>query len=152
MNELRYQHWNLRKLLQEQVNAVAGTEEEGAAQGQVVQHVSTQVRWLESELEHYSRIEEEGAKVEALEAEECERHARIAALSTDGQPGDENQGVSRPPTVLQTYTIPLTMVKRDMESWIEPIKAEYNQLVYESQAVKPVKLSWRPWKAIKTWS
>ncbi|CAL1144277.1 unnamed protein product [Cladocopium goreaui] len=141
VNELRYQHWNLRKLLQEQVNAVAGTEEEGAAQGQVVQHVSTQVRWLESELEHYSRIEEEGAKVEALEAEECERHARIAALSTDGQPGDENQGVSRPPTVLQTYTIPLTMVKRDMESWIEPIKAEYNQLVYESQAVKPVKLS-----------
>ena len=72
----------------------------GAAQGQVVQHVSAQVRWLESELEHYSRIEEEGAKVEALEAEECERHARIAALSTDGQPGDENQGVSRPPTVL----------------------------------------------------
>ncbi|CAL1167089.1 unnamed protein product [Cladocopium goreaui] len=141
VNELRYQHWNLRKLLQEQVNAVAGTEEEGAAQGQVVQHVSTQVRWLESELEHYSRIEEEGAKVEALEAEECERHARIAALSTDGQPGDENQGVSRPPTVLQTYTIPLTMVKRDMESWIEPIKAEYNPLVYESQAVKPVKLS-----------
>ena len=54
VNELRYQHWNLRKLLQEQVNAVAGTEEEGAAQGQVVQHVSTQVRWLESELEHYS--------------------------------------------------------------------------------------------------
>ena len=49
--------------------------------------------------------------------------------------------MSRPPTVLQTYTIPLTMVKRDMESWIEPIKAEYNQLVYESQAVKPVKLS-----------
>ncbi|CAL1162674.1 unnamed protein product [Cladocopium goreaui] len=141
VNELRYQHCNLRKLLQEQVNAVAGTEEEGAAQGQVVQHVSTQVRWLESELEHYSRIEEEGAKVEALEAEECERHARIAALSTDGQPGDENQGVSRPPTVLQTYTIPLTMVKRDMESWIEPIKAEYNPLVYESQAVKPVKLS-----------
>lgn len=33
------------------------------------------------------------------------------------------------------------MVKRDLESWIEPIKAEYNQLVYESQAVKPVKLS-----------
>ena len=50
VNELRYQHWNLRKLLQEQVNAVAGTEEEGAAQGQVVQHVSTQVRWLEREL------------------------------------------------------------------------------------------------------
>ena len=116
VNEFRYQHWNLRKLLQEQVNAVAGTEEEGAAQGQVVQHVSTQVRWLESELEHYSQIEEERAKVEALEAEECERHARIAALSTDGQPEDQNQGVSRPPTVLQTYTIPLTMVKRDMES------------------------------------
>ena len=141
VNELRYQHWNLRKLLQEQVNAVAGTEEEGAAQGQVVQHVSTQVKWLESELEHYSQMEEESAKVEALEAEECERYARIAALSTDGQPGNENQGVSRPPTVLQTYTIPLAMVKRDLESWIEPIKAEYNQLLYESQAVKPVKLS-----------
>ena len=94
MNELRYQHWNLRKLLQEQVNAVAGTEEEGAAQGQVVHDVSTQVRWLESELEHYSQMERESAKVEALEAEKCERHARIAALSTDGQPRCEH----RPPT------------------------------------------------------
>ena len=141
VDELRYQHWNLRKLLQEQVNAVAGTEKEGAAQGHVVQHVSTQVKWLESELEHYSQIEEDRAKMEALEAEECERHARIAALSTDGQPGKENQGGSRPPTVLQTYTIPLAMVKRDLDSWIEPIKAEYNQLVHESQAVKPVKLS-----------
>eukprot|EP00435_Cladocopium_sp_Y103_P049706 s1782_g15.t1 len=44
----------------------------------------------------------------------------------------------RPPTVLQTYAVPLAMVKTDLDSWIESIKAEYRQLVHESQAVKPI--------------
>ena len=55
VQEIRFQHLNLRRLLQEQVNSVAGTEAEGTAQGYVIGHVAGQVEWLEKDLIHYSR-------------------------------------------------------------------------------------------------
>ena len=58
MDELRYQHWNLKKSLLEHLNAVAGDREEGAALGSPVQHVNRQVHSLERDLEYYSKWEE----------------------------------------------------------------------------------------------
>ena len=126
--------------------------EEGAALGGLVQRVDRQAHSLERDLEYYSKWEEkeprwrlwEGSwhKLAALSAEVPEK--RRAEGGSDGQ---------KLPTVLQTYTVPLKMVKKDLESWLEPIKAEYRQLTQESQAVRPVKSkSWKPWKAIKPWS
>ena len=66
VQEIRFQHMNLRKLLQEQANSVAGTEAEGTAQGYVVGHVAGQVEWLENDLIHYSAMEEEMEKSQAL--------------------------------------------------------------------------------------
>ena len=81
---------------------------------------------------------------------------KLAALSAEVPEKGRAEGGSdgqKPPTVLQTYTVHLTMVKKDLESWLEPIKAEHRQLTQESQAVRPVKSkSWKPWKAIKPWS
>ena len=35
---------------------------------------------------------------------------------------------SRPSTVLQTYTVPLQQVRRDLEKWKEPLTDEYLSL------------------------
>ena len=66
---------------------------------------------------------------------------RLAAFSAEvpekgrAEVGSNGQ---KPPTVLQTFTVPLTMVKKDLESWLEPVKAGYRQLTQESQAVRLV--------------
>jgi hypothetical protein len=142
VQEIRFQHMNLRKLLQEQVNSVAGTEAEGTAQGYVVGHVAGQVEWLENDLIHYSAMEEEMEKSQALAEAERAREFRMAALAApDQSQGDQgHQEGCKPPTVLQTYTVPLAAVKQNLDDWVGPIKAEYHQLVTESGAVKPVTL------------
>jgi len=142
VQEIRFQHMNLRKLLQEQVNSVAGTEAEGTAQGYVVGHVAGQVEWLENDLIHDSAMEEEMEKSQALAEAERAREFRMAALAApDQSQGDQgHQEGCKPPTVLQTYTVPLAAVKQNFDDWVGPIKAEYHQLVTESSAVKPVTL------------
>ena len=43
-----------------------------------------------------------------------------------------------PEKVLQTRTVPLQEVRRDLESWKEAMTDEYNALVYGTKVVKPV--------------
>ena len=145
VQELRFQHLNFRRLLQEQVNSVADTEEEGTVQGYVIGHVADQVECLERDLGYYSAIEEEVERSQALDAAESTKEFRMAAMSMAEQaehPKDDQvpKDGGKPPTVLQTYTVPLAAVKQNLDDWIGPIKAEYDQLVSESRAVKPVTL------------
>jgi len=120
--------------------------------GGLVQHVNRQAHSLERDLEYYSKWEEKEPRWRLWEGS----WHKLAALSAEVPEKGRAEGGSdgqKPPTVLQTYTVPLKMVKKDLESWLEPIKAEYRQLTQESQAVRPVKSkSWKPWKAIKPWS
>ena len=141
VDELRFQHWNSKKFLLEQLSAVAGNREEGAALGVLVQHVNSRVHSLERDLEYYSKWEEKEIKIAALTAAGEGGCPKIAAFSTEVPGEGGNEGCSKgqkPPTVLQTYTVPLAMVKADLEAWLEPIKAEYRQLTQESRAVRPV--------------
>ena len=106
-----------------------------------MQHVNSRVHSLERDLEYYSKWEEKDIKMAALTAAGEGGCHRIAALSTEFPEEGGNEGCSKgqkPPTVLQTYTVPLAMVKADLEAWLEPIKAEYRQLTQESRAVRPV--------------
>ena len=122
MDELRYQHWNLKKSLLEHLNAVAG-DREGAALGGLVQHVNRQAHSLERDLEYYSKWEEKEPRRRLWEGS----WHKLAALSAEVPEKGRAEGGSdgqKPPTVLQTYTVPLTMVKEDLESWLGPIKAE----------------------------
>ena len=145
VQELRFQHLNFRRLLQEQVNSVADTEEEGTVQGYVIGHAADQVECLERDLGYYSAIEEEVERSQALDAAECTKEFRMAAMSMAEQAENTKDDQvpkegGKPPTVLQTYTVPLAAVKQNLDDWIGPIKAEYDQLVSESRAVKPVTL------------
>ena len=101
VQEIRFQHLNLRRLLQEQVNSVAGTEAEGTAQGYVIGHVAGQVEWLEKDLIHYSVMEEEMQKSQTLAKAERTREFRMAALAVpDQSQGDQgHQEGCKPPDV-----------------------------------------------------
>ena len=81
-------------------------------------------------------------KSQALAEAERAREFRMAALAApDQSQGDQgHQEGCKPPTVLQTYTVPLAAVKQNFDDWVGPIKAECHQLVTESGAVKPVTL------------
>lgn len=46
-----------------------------------------------------------------------------------------------PEDVLQTVTMSLAEVRKNLGAWIEPMKAEYNSLVSETQAILPVDVS-----------
>ena len=131
----------LEEILAGQLNAVAGDREEGAALGGLVQHVNRHVHSLERDLEYYSKWEEKDTKMVGLRAVGEGSWHRLAALSAEVPEKGKAEGGGdgqKPPTVLQTYTVPLTMIMKDLESWLEPIKVEYRQQTQESQAVRPV--------------
>ena len=44
---------------------------------------------------------------------------------------------SRPSTVLQTYTVPLQQVRRELEKWKEPLTDEYMSLTSNTRALRP---------------
>ena len=75
----------------------------------------------------------------------------MAALAApDQSQGDQgHQEGCKPPTVLQTYPVPLAAVKQNLEDWVGPIKAEYHQLVAES---RDSSRAGEKCRAIGTWS
>ena len=55
---------------------------------------------------------------------------RLAALNG-------GQDEEKPPLVLQTYTVPLAQVRRELHKWVEPFKDEYTSLSQTTQATFP---------------
>ena len=55
--------------------------------------------------------------------------------------GVDLQDKETPEDVLQTVTMSLLEVRKNLGAWIEPMKAEYNSLVSETQAILPVDVS-----------
>ena len=82
-------------------------------------------QWLQ-ELEEKLRAQEEclSRQHQTLEA------WRLAALNG-------GQDEEKPPLVLQTYTVPLAQVRRELHKWVEPFKDEYTSLSQTTQATFP---------------
>ena len=43
--------------------------------------------------------------------------------------------------ILQTTTVPLSEVRKELPAWKEAMMKEYNSLVHETRAIEPVELS-----------
>ena len=97
--------------------------ETGFVHGQWLQYLEGQVKSLEEELALVS-----GSTLKQ-EAVEC----KLAALSKDVDGVLEEPLCPDPPNqaraVLQTYTVSLTEVKKDIHLWKEPLQAEMEALV-----------------------
>ena len=99
----------------EQLNSTPLGPEQGREHGQ----------WLQ-ELEEKLRVQEECLTRQRTALERW----RLAALQTQQQ--DE-----KPPLVLQTYTVPLAQVRRELRQWVEPFKDEYSSLSQTTRAILP---------------
>ena len=81
------------------------------------------------------------------ELEETKRRVHVSAIQmeteTSGQTETEGKNLEtetseKPDDVLQTVTVGLSDVRKDIKSWIPAMREEYNSLVHTTQAVVPV--------------
>ena len=63
------------------------------------------------------------------------RWSKIAAMNDETTTGVGT--FSRPSTVLQTYTVPLQQVRRELGKWKEPLTDEYLSLTSNTKALRP---------------
>ena len=117
------EHWGWKKLWEQELSREAVGAETGFVHGQWLQYLEGQVKSLEEELAMVSRS--------TLNQETA--NCRIAALSQgmdamvdDLEPLDKPEQAR---AVLQTYTVSLAEVKKDINLWKEPLQAEMEALV-----------------------
>ena len=111
------EHWALKELWMKELRHVAIGEDEGRQQGQ----------WLGVLMEDLLRRED------GLEEQHraLERH-RLAALVQASKDGQQEP----PPTVLQTYTVPLQQVRKELDLWKQPLLDEHKSLTEITGALK----------------
>ena len=124
--QLQQEHWMLKKFWQEELTKVAVGEEEGLDQGFMLEFLENQLTSQEDFLTG-CQWEEEEWRLSALDA------------GTGGsEEGKETQ--ESPHAVLQTYTVPLSQVKRDMDAWRPALEKELNSLTNVTGAIRPIKI------------
>ena len=130
------EHWGWKTLWEQELAREAVGAEMGLLHGQWLQYLEDQVQSLEEEL----------AMVDDLALRRQAKDCRLAALSkeiNDPVGSHVPLDVSDPPgharAVLQTYTVSLAEVKRDIALWKEPLQAELEALV-SSGTIRRVKL------------
>eukprot|EP00435_Cladocopium_sp_Y103_P019512 s4008_g4.t1 len=107
------EHWGWKKAYLDELRKVAVGEEEGREQGRRLEELQEMLTLREDHLkEQYDQLH---------------RH-RLAALSVPPMSTDDPSDVL-PQPVLQTYTVPLQQVRRELDLWIPALKAEYNSLL-----------------------
>ena len=123
VDSIHREHWGWKKLWEQELSREAVGAETGFVHGQCLQYLEGQVKSLEEELALVS-----GSTLKQ-EAVEC----RLAALSKDVDGVLEEPLCPDPPdqarAVLQTYTVSLTEVKKDINLWKEPLQPEMEALV-----------------------
>ena len=125
MERLRGYHWSLKQVLEEELRAVATTEEQGALQGLLMESIQGRVELLEMILEEHSK--EEADRTRAL----CVMQAAESAGPEMDQPAAEEEQTR----VLQTYTVPIAKVRTELADWLPSIREEYLQLTEKTGAV-----------------
>ena len=113
-------HWQLKRMWMDQLNQAAVGAQQGSEHGGWLQVLEEQLMVREECLQRQHR---------ALEG------WRIAALQAAGGSGEvEDQ---KPSLVLQTYTVSLAQVRRELHKWVEPFKDEYVSLSTTTGAIFP---------------
>ncbi|CAK9036004.1 unnamed protein product [Durusdinium trenchii] len=113
-------HWQLKRMWLDQLNQVAVGAQQGSEHG----------GWLQV-LEEQLMVREECLQRQhgALES------WRMAALQAAGGSGKGEE--QKPSLVLQTYTVSLAQVRRELHKWVEPFKDEYVSLSTTTGAIFP---------------
>ena len=118
------EHWNLKRLWNKQLATPAVGGSAGLEHGRFLEELEEQVRLIEEELE----IQGEGI-----------HGARLAALQTpDAKDVDQTQ---QPAAVLQTYTVPLGVVRKEISEWKDAMAAELRSLMDTTKAIRKVEES-----------
>ena len=117
-------HWNLKRLWNKQLATPAVGGLAGLEHGRFLEELEGQVRALEEELE----LQSEGI-----------HGTRLAALQLNG--AHEASQDQQPAAVLQTYTVPLGVVRREISEWKDAMAAELKSLMDTTKAIRKVEES-----------
>ena len=98
----------------EELRSVAVGEDEGGLHGYTLEFLESRITTLEDEL---------------VELDRSENVARLKSLVANSQQGGQDQSDGPPATVLQTYTVPLQQVRKELDLWKQPLLAEYKSLL-----------------------
>ena len=116
-HELEQQrHWALKQLWCQGLREVAVGEDAGSVHGSWLREVELLLRGAEDQLSfQHSSLQ----------------NYKMASLAPMAG------STEVPVTVLQTYTVSLQQVRKELEKWKPPLRDEYGQLVSSTQAIKP---------------
>ena len=115
------EHWAWKTLWNDELRKVAVGEEDGSMQGFILEYLEDQVSQRERELSD-------------LDSDE---RVKLAAMKGPEGQSESTSGVH---AVLQTYTVPLSQVKKDLEAWKPALEKELNSLVNVTGAIRQVKV------------
>ena len=110
-------YWKCRRHYGEELKRISLHEEGGAAQAIVMDYLSKELSQAEEELEFLRDQEVEGIN-------------RLCSMQAAG-PGEMEK-------VLQTYTVPLSAVRQDLEKWKPAMEEEYQAITETSGVVEKV--------------
>ena len=113
-------HWQLKRMWLDQLNQVAVGAQQGSEHGGWLQVLEEQLMVREE------RLQRQHGALESW---------RMAALQAAGGSGEGEE--QKPSLVLQTYTVSLAQVRRELHKWVEPFKDEYVSLSTSTGAIFP---------------
>ena len=117
-------HWNLKRLWSQQLATPAVGDQAGREHGGFLEWLERDLRQMEEDLE--------------IQGEEI-HGARLAALQSGVV--DRNEEVTQPAAVLQTYTVPLSAVRKELSEWRSAMAAELKSLLETTKAIRKVEES-----------
>ena len=123
----QHEHQGLLNVLTKVLEEVPFDSDTGLTLGEVVQRLQSNRIMLEKGLAEVGWMRKMGTQ----------RMCAIQAV----EKGVDLQDKETPEDVLQTVTMSLSEVRKNLGAWIEPMRAEYNSLVSETQAILPVDVS-----------
>ena len=121
-NHLSQLHHNAISMLESLLDVVPVTKEVGELCGFETQWISERRDWIESDLAVVRNLKE------AQTIRMCGLQVSEEQLQGSGE-------------VLQTTTIPLSEVRKELPEWKEAMMKEYNSLIHETKAIEPIDLS-----------
>ena len=120
---LHEEHQGWQRMVDGILSEVPASEDDGQRLGKELQEAKTQLTSLESLLGE-------------LEQQWLQRHMRLCSLAASGE--EPQAGGTE---VLQTRTVGLSEVRKDLAAWKEAIQSEYDQITKVHKAVRVVKKS-----------
>ena len=129
-------HWALKQLWCQGLREVAVGEDSGSVHGSWLHEVELLLKGAEDQLSF--RLHEVELLLKGAEDQLSIQHSAIENFKLSALAPTMIMGTpDAPATVLQTYTVSLQQVCRELEKWKPPLRDEYGQLVSSTQAIKP---------------